>query len=81
LNFRGRYLDLICVLVHIRQAFEERSDSEKDGSGYKKMKEWFTEQAMEQCGSAAARDRAPLNILPGARSSSGLTRKIELVSD
>jgi hypothetical protein len=62
LNFGRRYLDSICVIVRIRQALEERRHSEKHGSGYKKMKEWFTDQAMEQRGSAAACDRAPMNF-------------------
>jgi hypothetical protein len=73
-------LDSICVLVRIGQAFEERGHSEKHCSGYKKMKERFTEQSMEQRGSAAARDRAPMNLWPGTRNSSGLNRKIELLS-
>jgi hypothetical protein len=49
-------------MVRIRQAPEERAHSKQHGSGYKKMKEWFPEQAMERCGSAAGRDRAPVNI-------------------
>jgi hypothetical protein len=55
-------LDPICVIVRIRQALEERGHSKQHDSDYKKMKEWFPEQAMEQCGSAAACDRAPMNI-------------------
>jgi hypothetical protein len=55
-------LDSICVIVRIRQALEERRHSEKYASGYKKVKKWFTEQAMEQRGSAAGRDRAPMNM-------------------
>jgi hypothetical protein len=55
-------LDSICLIVRIRQALEERRHSEKHASGYKKMKEWLTEQAMEQRGSTAARNRALMSI-------------------
>jgi hypothetical protein len=55
-------MDSIWVIVRIRQALEERRHSEKHGSGYKKMEEWFADQAMEQRGSAADRNRALMSI-------------------